>query len=169
MSRIETERLVLSLYRDEDEEHLVRLLTDPAVMKYVDKGVMTRVQAKTLWQRLMHRWYPTGVDTIWAVTAKDDGRYVGNASLRPRPEKQSDWEIGYYLTTPEWGKGFASEAAIRLVSYGFNEMGLREIFATVDIENAGSRRVLEKAGLEHFSDEYDEMGRFLVYRIVRSD
>ena len=48
-------------------------------------------------------------------------------------------------------------------------MGLREIFATVDIENAGSRRVLEKAGLEHLSDEYEEMGRFLVYRIVRSD
>ena len=94
MSRIETERLVLKLYTDRDRDDFVRLLTDPVVMRYVDKGPLSPDQADVLWKKLRDDFYPTGVDTIWAVFAKDDGRYVGNASLRPRPERQKDWEIG---------------------------------------------------------------------------
>lgn len=164
MGRIETERLTLSLYTDREHDHFVRLLTDPAVMKYVDKGVLSVAQAESLWARLIERWYPQGVDTIWAVFAKRDGRYLGNASVRPRPEKQKDWEIGYYLRAEEWGKGFATEIARRLVDYSFAELGLKEVFATVDVENLASRRVLEKVGMKLYREEYDELGVFYVYR-----
>jgi RimJ/RimL family protein N-acetyltransferase len=88
MSRIETERLVLALYTDRDRANFIELLTDPVVMRYVDRGALTLESAEALWQKLMHEFYPDGVDTIWAVFAKDDGQYVGNASLRPRPERQ---------------------------------------------------------------------------------
>lgn len=162
--RIQTGRLTLSLYTDGEHDDFVKLLTDPAVMRYVDKGVLTVPRAEGLWRRLTERWYPRGVDTIWAVFAKDDGRYVGNASVRPRPERRKDWEIGYYLKTEEWGKGFASEIAMRLVSYSFETLGLEEVYATVDVENLASRRVLEKAGLSFFRKEYDESGVFYVYR-----
>lgn len=169
MSRIETARLTLSLYTEREHDAFIELLTDPDVMKYVDKGVLNARQAEALWSKLMNEWYPKGVDTIWAVFAKDDGRYVGNASIRPRPEKQKDWEIGYYLLPEEWGKGYGSEIAKRLVSYSFDVLGLNEVFATVDIENIGSRRVLEKAGLSFFRKEYDEKGAFYVYRSRNPD
>jgi [ribosomal protein S5]-alanine N-acetyltransferase len=116
---------------------------------------------------LFFEFYPDGVDTIWAVFAKEDGRYVGNASLRPRPEKQSDWEIGYYLKQCEWGNGFATEIARRLVEHGFEIAGLNEIYATVDKENLASIHVLEKCGLTLFRKEYDDKGVFLVYRVTR--
>lgn len=165
MSRIESERLAFSLYTERDKADFIDLLTDPDVMKYVDHGVLTTEQAESLWTKLMKEMYPKGVDTIWAVFAKDDGRFVGNASLRPRPEKQSEWEIGYYLKPGEWGKGFATEIANRLVQYGFAELNFREIFATVDTENEASRRVLEKAGMKLYRQEFDEQGVFCVYRI----
>jgi len=164
MSRIETERLVLKLYTDQDKSDFVRLLSDPVVMRYVDKGPLTPDQADVLWRKLMDEFYPKGVDTIWAVFAKDDGRYLGNASLRPRPERQKDWEIGYYITPSEWGKGFATEIASRLVRFGFETAGLKEVFATVDKENLASIHVLKKSGLEFYRKEYDDQGVFFIYR-----
>ncbi len=167
MSRVETDRLRLELYNDRDKAEFVVLLTDPVVMRFVDKGALDQHQADELWRKLMHEFYPNGVDTIWAVFAKDDGRYVGNASLRPRPERQKDWEIGYYLKPGDWGKGFATEIASRLVRYGFEVAGLDELYATVDKENRASIHVLEKCGLRLFRKEYDEKGVFYVYRIER--
>jgi len=168
MNRIETERLVLELYTGNDKDYLIGLLTDPAVMKHVDKGVLDIPQAESLWNKLVNEWYPQGVDTIWAVTAKDDGRYVGNASIHPRPERKQDWEIGYYLISTEWKKGFATELANRLVRYGFDVLSLPAIYATVDTDHPGSIHVLEKAGLSLFRSEYDEQGEFYVYRTIRA-
>lgn len=167
MSRIETDRLRLELYNDADKSEFVALLTDPVVMRFVDRGALDPQQANVLWRKLMHEFYPNGVDTIWAVFAKDDGRYIGNASLRPRPERQKDWEIGYYLKPLEWGKGFATEIASRLVRYGFEIAGLEEIYATVDKLNASSIHVLEKCGLKLFRKEFDEQGVFFVYRLTQ--
>lgn len=169
MSRIESERLVFSLYTEREKSDFIDLLTDSVVMRYVDRGVLTTEQAAALWDKLLYELYPQGVGTIWAVFAKDGGRYVGNASLRPRPEKRTEWEIGYYLKPEEWGKGFATEIAQRLVRYGFGELNFAEIFATVDTENGASRHVLEKAGLSLYRQEFDEQGVFCVYRIVQPE
>ena len=167
MPVIETERLILKLYEEKDREAFVRLLTDERVMKYVDKGVMSPEAAEALWNKMMGL-YGQGVDTVWAVFSKEDGGYLGNASIRPRPEKLSDWEVGYYLMPGAWGKGLGSDLAKRLVEYGFEDLGLDAVFATVDYENGPSRRILEKAGMTFFEELVDEQGPFCLYRIVRS-
>jgi ribosomal-protein-alanine N-acetyltransferase len=166
MATIETQRLTLKLYEEKDRECFVRLLTDERVMKYVDKGVMSMDAAGALWEKMMGM-YAQGVDTIWAVFSKEDGSYVGNASIRPRPEKPSDWEIGYYLVTGAWGKGLGSELAKRLVEYGFDDLKLDAVFATVDYENGPSRKILEKAGMSFFEEIVDEQGPFCLYRVAR--
>jgi RimJ/RimL family protein N-acetyltransferase len=167
MSRLETDRLRLELYTDRDKPDFVALLTDPVVMRFVDRGPLKPDEADELWRKLMHEFYPKGVDTIWAVFAKDDGRYIGNASLRPRPEREEDWEIGYYLRPGEWGKGFATEIASLLVRHGFDVAGLDEVYATVDPDNLASIHVIEKCGLKLFRKEVDPHGVFSVYRITR--
>ncbi|MEP6703404.1 MAG: GNAT family N-acetyltransferase [Acidobacteriota bacterium] len=164
MSRLETDRLRLDLYTDRDKADFMKLLTDPVVMRYVPKGPLTLEQADRLWKKVMQDLYPNGVDTIWAVFSKDDQRYVGNASLRPRPERQKDWEIGYYLKPAEWGKGFATEIASRLIRHGYEVAGLGEIYATVDKHNLASIHVLEKCGLGLFRKEYDDERVFHIYR-----
>lgn len=166
MKEIETERCILKLYEEAERESFIALLTDERVMQYVDKGVMSREAASVLWDK-MTGMYEKGVDTIWAVIAKDEGRYIGNASIRPMVEEPDKWEIGYYLREEEWGKGLGTELATRLAKYGFETMGLSAVYATVDYENLPSRRILEKAGMSFYRELVDEQGPFCLYRGVR--
>lgn len=163
---IETQRLILRLYEEKDRASFIALLTDENVMRYVDKGVMSPEAAEALFEKMQGLYAGQGVDTIWAVFEKESGEYVGNASIRPRPEKREDWEIGYYLNENAWGRGYGTELAKRLVRYGFEHLGLSAVYATVDYENAASRRILEKAGMSFFEEIVDEQGPFCLYRIA---
>ncbi|HVE57920.1 MAG TPA: GNAT family N-acetyltransferase [Pyrinomonadaceae bacterium] len=165
MKMIETKRLVLKNYAADEKENLISLLTDKRVMKHVDRGVFSREKAEALWVKLIEKSYPQGIRTIWAVFAKDDSRYIGHAAIRPRPTKKEDWEISYMLKTEEWGKGFATEIARRLIDYGFEDLNLTEVVATIDDDNFGSIKVVEKTGMSFSHYEYDDDGRFSVYSI----
>ena len=124
MKIIETERLIFTHYDEDLYEDFIHLFTDEEVMKYVDKGVLSRDAADALWHRLTREFYPRGIKTIWAVLARENGRFIANASIRPRPEKKDETEIGYMLMQAEWGKGYATEIARRLIELGFDELHL---------------------------------------------
>ena len=82
------------------------------------------------------------------------------SSGRPVPETLDDpdepWQrevivrpyrIGYAIGEPHWGRGYATESAVRLLRYGFEDLGLSRINASVHGTNVGSIRVLEKLGM----------------------
>lgn len=165
MRIIETERLVLKVYEEINKADFINLSTDETVMKHVDLGFFTIEKAENLWKKLIEDFYPNGKNTIYAVFAKSDLRYIGHAAIRPRPTKTEDWEISYMLRSEEWGKGFATEIARRLIRFGFEELNLPEVFATIDEENYNSIKVVEKAGMNFLRREFDEDGDFLVYSI----
>ena len=162
---METERLNIRLYREDEKQYVIDLFTDQEVMRYVDNGVMTNESAEALWKKLIEDFYPNGKTTIYGVFAKDGEKYVGHCSIRPRPTKTEDWEIGYILEKNSWGKGFATEISSELIRFGFEELELPEIFATIDEDNLNSVKVAEKCGMSFNRFEYDEQGRFLVYSI----
>ncbi|MGB5674838.1 MAG: GNAT family N-acetyltransferase [Gemmatimonadota bacterium] len=58
-------------------------------------------------------------------------------------------ELGYWIGLPFWGRGYATEAVVAMVEYGFKELGLNRIFAHHLARNPASGRVLEKAGFVH--------------------
>ncbi len=58
MNRLEIERLVLTSYGAKDKPDFIKLFTDEAVMKYVDKGVLTAEQAEAFWRKLFEKLYP---------------------------------------------------------------------------------------------------------------
>lgn len=163
---METERLILRNYQPEDKPHLIKLFTDASVMKYVGDGVMTEAEAEAWWQKLFEKFYPNGLN-IWAVFAKEDSEYIGHAGIYPRPAKKEEWEFVYFLNIDNWGKGFATEIARCVIKYGFEELNLAEIFASVDDEHSGSIRVLEKAGMKFERFEFDDDGRFSVYSVKK--
>lgn len=159
---METERLVLQRYAEIDKTDFINLFTDAAVMKYVDKGVLTIEQAEAFWSKLFEKLYPQKFN-IWAVFTKEYSRYIGHAGIYPRQTRKEDWEFVYFLRTTAWGKGYATEIARRIIEFGFEELELPEVFATVDDEHLASIRVLEKAGMVFQNYEFDEQGRFSVY------
>ena len=163
---METERLVLRRYTADDKAHLISLFTDEKVMKYVGEGVLTEAQAEEWWKKLFEKFYPQGVN-VWAVFTKEDSRYVGHAGIYPRPTSKEDWEFVYFLSRDAWGKGYATEIARKIIDYGFKELNMPEVFATVDDEHSSSIRVLDKAGMKFKNYEFDDGGRFSVYSIRR--
>ncbi len=162
---METNRLIFRHYQESDKTNLVALFTNDRVMEFVDNGVMSEESAEILWRKLTEYFYPKGINTIYGVFEKSDGRYLGHTAIRPRPSYPAEWEISYILKTEEWGKGYATEIGRRLIEFGLDELNLQTVYATVDIENNGSLHVLEKIGMKHIRDEYDELGKFYVYGI----
>jgi ribosomal-protein-alanine N-acetyltransferase len=160
---METERLILRRYAERDKADFINLFTDAAVMKYVGDGVLNESQAEAFWQKLFEKLYPQNLN-IWAIFTRD-GEYVGHAGTYPRPTRREDWEFVYFLNQKSWGKGFATEIARRIIEYGFEELNLPEVFATIDDIHTASIHVLEKAGMSFKTYEFDEEGRFSVYSI----
>lgn len=78
---------------------------------------------------------------------KENQQMIGAGEFNIREEFNREGEIGYILHPYEWGKGFATEIASLLVDFGFKSFHLHRIFATCDLRNIGSYRVLEKIGM----------------------
>ncbi len=165
---METERLFLKFYTVIDKADLIALFTDATVMKHVGEGVLTKAQAEEWWQKLFEKLYSQGFN-IWAVFAKENLQYVGHAGIYPRPKRNEDWKLVYFLCRDTWGKGYATEIARRIIEYSFEELNLPKVYATVDDEHSTSIRVLEKAGMNFERYEFDDDGRFSVYSVERID
>jgi RimJ/RimL family protein N-acetyltransferase len=147
---LETERLILRRFTTDDVDNLVELDSDPDVMFYVTGGrptareeVENEILPAFLDYYRRHRGYG-----FWAVIEKSTGDFLGWLHFRPgegHPEDEP--ELGYRLRKSAWGKGYAAEGSIALIRKGFAEFGVRRVVAETMAVHAGSRRVMEKAGM----------------------
>ncbi|MEJ2679498.1 MAG: GNAT family N-acetyltransferase [Gemmatimonadota bacterium] len=92
--------------------------------------------------------YAAGREVVFAITLLQTGELVGAVGLTLVPEHQRG-EMGYWIGKPFWGGGYATEAARRVVRFGFQELGLHRVQAHCFARNAASRRVLEKCGMRY--------------------
>jgi RimJ/RimL family protein N-acetyltransferase len=106
------------------------------------------------------------------VASSDE--YCGSVGLHIERDHERA-EMGYWIGVPYWGRGYASEAAQVVVDYGFRELGLNRIYATVFAGNTASRRVAEKAGMRYegcMRQHVSKWGKFLdleVYGVLAAD
>ncbi len=147
---LETERLILRQFTEDDVDNLVELDSDPEVMRYLNGGVATPrelVEQEILPRFLSYYERYDGVG-VWAAIEKASGEFIGWFSLRPPDVSHSDEvELGYRLRRSAWGQGYATEGAQALIRKGFTEFGVRRVTANTYEHNTGSRRVMEKVGM----------------------
>jgi len=146
---LETDRLQLREFVEEDAEWFFRLNSDPAVLRFVpDKQLSSVEQAR---QILIdhpiadYRKYGFGRG---ACILKSTGEPIGFAGSKYL-EELGEVDVAYRLLPAHWSKGLATEAARASVRFGFTELGLKRIIALVMPENIASVRVLEKTGLRY--------------------
>ena len=147
LPRLATPRLALRAFCADDLEDLVRLDTDPRVMRRIGSGKpVSRAEVVAALPRI--RRYPAIHPGLgcWRATRRDTGAFVGWFILK-YCGRTSDVEVGYRLLPDAWGLGFATEGATRLVRYGFDALELDRIIGVTDPANVASQRVLMKAGL----------------------
>ena len=157
---LETLRLEFREFVPSDQPDLVRLDTDPRVMKYIGTGrISTQQEIDAIIPRVrrVYTLYP-GLGN-WRASRRDTGAFIGWFSLKYIPNTV-EVEVGYRLLPDAWGQGFATEGASELVRYGFDDVGLDRIIGVTHKDNFASQRVLMKAGLED-----EGWGRYYGFRL----
>ncbi len=81
----------------------------------------------------------------WAITLAGSGELIGMVEMRLKPPHA---DLGYGLARRYWGQGYMTEAVQTVVDWALAQPEIFRVWAVCDVENAGSARVLEKAGLQ---------------------
>ena len=173
---LETERLLLRGWREEDLEPFSALNADPRVMEHFP-ATMTRGESDAFVAYIVEHFAEHGFG-LWAVEAPGDAPFVGFVGLNV-PTFEAHFtpcvEIGWRLDAPFWGKGYASEAALAALAFGFDEAGLDEILSWTTPSNRRSVAVMERLGMR-YDGEFDHprmpeghpLRRHVLYRLGRA-
>jgi aminoglycoside 6'-N-acetyltransferase len=167
---LETPRLLLRNFCDDDIEPFMAYRNDPQVYRYQGWAVPFDRMAALKFINSMKRAIP-GVEDIWfqfALEHKAAHQMIGDVGFLTRSGHYKDQAVlGFTLARPYWGQGFANEAVRAVINFLFAELKLHRIQADCDAENAASSRLLERLGFrreahhvasywvgDHWADEY---------------
>jgi RimJ/RimL family protein N-acetyltransferase len=147
---LETPRLALRQFTEDDVDNLFDLNSDPEVMRYLTGGRPT--PREEIRDRVIpfHLAVYDSFDRLgtWAAESAATGEFLGWFHFRPGPGTDiSNIDLGYRLRRSAWNKGYATEGSRALISMGFTGLGVERVFAHTMTVNTASRRVLEKCGL----------------------
>jgi RimJ/RimL family protein N-acetyltransferase len=147
---LQTPRLVMRQFTEDDVDNLFTLNSDPEVMRYITGGRPTPREEIRDEIIPFHLGVYGRLDRLgtWAAESAATGEFLGWFHFRPGPDGDiSNVDLGYRLRPFAWHRGYATEGSRALVSRGFTDLGVGRVFAHTLTVNAASRRVLEKCGL----------------------
>jgi RimJ/RimL family protein N-acetyltransferase len=146
---IKTDRLILREITVDDLPAVHAYQNDPLYLRYYAWEHRTEDDVRSFLQMLIDLRHEEPRRRFQlAITLRGDDTCIGNCGIRRKDHNDFEADIGYELNPRHWGRGYATEAARALVAHGFAEMGLHRVSAWCVADNAGSRRVLEKCGMQ---------------------
>lgn len=172
---IETERLLLRVWREEDREHFWQMEQDAEMMRYLKK--LTREESEAGIDRQIAHQAGHG-HCFWAVERKSDGRAIGKCGLIPPRAPTFEYELGWRFESACWGQGYAREAAQATLAWAWANIATQTVVAVTNPENTRSWGLMERLGMtrnpaEDFDHpdvpEGDPLRRCVLYRINRPD
>ncbi len=157
--RLETERLILRDYMEEDFEAYFRLKSDEETMYYLqDIRLSSREEAEREFREVLadaasmdRKFY------FLHMERKDTGEQVGSIGYTVRADTPQGKlvDAGYFTRPAFWNNGYVTEALRRLLAFAFEENGVHRFSTGCLTENRGSWRVMEKCGLIRESERPD--------------
>lgn len=164
---IETQRLILREFDEDDLPTFLVLLNDPEINRWTgDTGepITTLEQAKEeLYARPIADYRKYGYGR-WACVEKATNQVIGFSGLKYLDDLKIV-DLGYRLLPSHWGNGYATESGKAVVDYGFQHLKMDRIFALVFLVNVASVRVLEKIGFQYDQTiDYDslQVARYII-------
>lgn len=177
-SQLQTDRLLLRRWKQEDRVPFFQLNSDPAVCEFLPK-LLTREESDSFADRIEQHFDLHGFG-LWAVEVPQVAPFIGFVGLStPRFDAHFTpcTEIAWRLSADHWGQGYATEAATAALQYGFSKRNLTEIVSLTVPANVRSRRVMERIGMQRNpADDFDHpllsaghrLRRHVLYRSRRS-
>jgi RimJ/RimL family protein N-acetyltransferase len=149
VTTIETSRLLLRPPRIEDLDELVAIHAEPAVKRFMGRFERPDIMR---WMELAERdWEEHGYGRV-AIIQRRDGRLLGRTGLKYWLQF-GETEVGWVLRTDAWGRGFATEAAIACLDWGFQNLALAYVTAMIRPDNTRSIRVAERLGMSPLRED----------------
>lgn len=147
---LKTPRLIMRQWRDEDYAPFAAMVANRNVMRYFPRTLSREESDERI------DFYRSLIDRdgwgLWALELRETGEFIGFTGLHevePELPFAPAVEIGWRLATTAWGKGYASEAAVETLRFGFDVLSLSEIAAYAAVENARSTTVMERLGMQY--------------------
>lgn len=162
---LETDRLRLRAFVQEDLDPFSEMLADPAVVKDATYSgqTMSRAQAWNWLCLMLGHWHLRGFG-IWAVEEKDSGLFLGRIGLQ-----FLDWfddvELVWMLAQHAWGKGYGTEGVRAVVEYAFEVQRLPAVTAVIKIDNQPSRKLAERLDMSLGRELEREGIAFVEYKL----
>ena len=149
---LETDRLLLRTWKEQDLDPMTAINQDPKVCEFL-ASIGDRASTQAIIENTKRQYDKHGY-CLYAV------------------------EIGWRLSSRHWKKGYATEAAQAVLHYAFAKLNLNEIVSFTVVNNKASRRIIEKIGLHHDPhDDFDHpklektspLCRHVLYRFMRDE
>lgn len=169
---LETKRLILKTPESSHFADLLALRTDLDVMKYIGENgaIQTKEDVEQFLTLAMAYQAKHGFG-FCSVFEKESGAFVGQAGLchLALDDSQADIELAYRLHKRYWGKGYATELARALVTWGFEHLLVNKIIAVTHSDNIDSQKVLKKIGMIHIGKRDYRGSQVEGYEIYKND
>jgi RimJ/RimL family protein N-acetyltransferase len=142
--QLQTDRLILREFREEDLDAYADMCGDPQVMKFLGGKPLSRADSWRNMSTIVGHWLLKGYG-MWAVQRKENSEMIGRIGCW-QPEGWPGFEVGWTLRKAYWGYGYATEAAKAAIDYGFYQLKEVQIISLIRPDNLASRRVAERLG-----------------------
>lgn len=179
MKILETNRLILRTWTEQDIDPMAAIDQDPEVCKFLP-GIGSREATDAGIQTMMKHYEEHGF-TFYAVELKSTHEMIGFLGLKI-PSFQAHFtpcvEIGWRLSSKHWNQGYATEGAKAILDYAFTDLNLDEVVSYTVVANQASRRVMEKIGMHRNpNDDFDHprleedspLKRHVLYRLSKQE
>ncbi|MDF2540371.1 MAG: GCN5-related N-acetyltransferase [Herbinix sp.] len=139
---METERLIIRRFQENDWKDLYDYLSLEEVVKYEPYEVFTKEQC------MEEASYRSNNEAFWAVCLKENNKVIGNLYFaKEGPEEFRTWELGYVFNPKFGGRGYATEACKDMLQHAFKEYSAHRIIGRCNPQNTASWKLLERLGM----------------------
>jgi RimJ/RimL family protein N-acetyltransferase len=166
MITLETPRLRLRAFREEDLDAYARICADPEVMRYIGESrPLSRAETWRQMAFLVGHWQLRGYG-LWAAELKETGECVGRIGLF-NPEGWPGLEVGWLLGQSWWGRGLATEGGRAVIDFAFSRLGAEYLISVIRPDNTRSIRVAERLGERFERRDVVNGNEVLIYGVGR--
>ena len=165
---LETPRLILRPFREDDLDPLAELMANPDFMRF-SLGPYTREKTQTVLQQFVF-WNQADLPSQFAIIFRGNNKLNGYCGfLHWHLDGRDEIEIGYRLHPKYWNKGLATEAARAVRDHAFADLKLPRVISLIHPDNIASRRVAEKNGMKIEKETVFRGFPTLVFAITREE
>ena len=175
--RIDSERLYMRPFKDEDAESMLEYHSDPEICRYIPWDVrnLAEVQESIEKNKDAYTLNAEGDYLSLALIRKSDDQLIGQMNSMYRSTEHKKAEFGYVINPKFGGQGYASEAASALITALFDSGLFHRVIANIDVRNDPSWKLVERIGMRreaHYIQDYWFKGEWTdsyIYAVLKSE